>query len=157
MTNTVKMDAKTLEAALNEHFKLNPDNHAESQVEELMDKLGGDYEAVQKMDWSANGKYQEGEGVFLLKLEGQNFYAYVGQFRTGSYHTDYYYQDAYLQYLETEAQHNVPTETYQFVFRNRTVSFKSDNKAYIVGYTQAFDTVADAIECIVENRTSMLV
>jgi hypothetical protein len=155
--SNVKTKKERLVQALKDYFKKNEDNHAESQIERLMHEIGGSYKEIEGMDWSANGKYQEGEGIFLLKFEDENFYAHIGQFRTGSYHTDFYYQDAYLQLLETEAEYNAPEEVYNFAFRNRTISFKSDNKAYITGHTHAFDSVNDAIECIVENRTSMLV
>jgi hypothetical protein len=96
--SNVKTKKERLIQALKDYFNKNEDNHAESQIERLMHEIGGSYKEIEGMDWSANGKYQEGEGIFLLKFEEENFYAHIGQFRTGSYHTDFYYQDAYLQF-----------------------------------------------------------
>lgn len=81
-------------------------------------------------DWNADGKYQNLEdAVSCFTLEGHKFYVGIDQMRSGSYHSEYYYNDAHVSYIQTEKEYNAPTEVVSFMYKGQKITILSDDSA----------------------------
>lgn len=89
-----------------------------------------DMKIVNHGDWTAGQKYQELEdAVSCITLEGHKFYVGIGQMRSGSPFSDYFYNDAYVSYIQTEKEYNAPTEVVSFMYKGQKITILSDDSA----------------------------
>lgn len=155
MSLSVKELKDFLKKSLDEAFNSKDDSHYGSIldiVEEDLKTKGYEVsiDQVEKGSWSSDGKYQELEdAVSCITIEGLKFYAGIGQSRTGSYHTDYYYNEPYLSFLMTEDVYNAPDPVTNFEYKGKTITIMTDKTAKIDDVS--YETVEVAIDKILAS------
>lgn len=124
-----------LKQSLKEAFADADDEHYDSVLENVYSDLKTKGYSVSKKtvnhgEWSVNGKYEYLEGaVSCFTLEGHKFYVEFSQSRSGSYHSDYYYNDAEIVLIETEEEYNAPTDVVSFMYKGNKITILSDDSA----------------------------
>lgn len=76
---------------LQEHIKQHLDSYGEGGIFE--DELPEDFTCVEDDDWTQDGKYQYHYAVYK-DAEGNHFS--IQNTRSGSYHTDWHYQEPFI-------------------------------------------------------------
>lgn len=149
-SNELKVLLKeTIEAA----FANADDEHYKSVLESVYSDLETKGYSVSKKtvndgDWSVNGKYEYLEGaVTCFTLEGHKFYVEFSQSRSGSYYSDYYYNDPQIESIETEEEYNAPTEVVSFMYKGHKIIILSNGGAKMENGT-TFSTVELAIDTV---------
>lgn len=142
-----------LRTSLESAFSSVSDEHYENTLESVHSDLETkgysiEIKQINDGDWTDGGKYQDLEdAVSCFTLEGHKFYVGIGQMRSGSYHSDYYYNDAYISYIETEDEYNAPTDVTSFMYKGVKITIlsnggaKTENGAVFSTVELAIDTV----------------
>ena len=128
-------------------FNKDEDNHVENILEESLIGFKAKISMFESMEWSDEGKFQNGAGVAIIEVENEKFYAEVSQCRSGSYYEDYYYSNANLDGLSSEQEFNEPNKVFEFSFRGKTIIIKSDGSAMIM--ESKFSSVEEAINSLI--------
>ncbi len=84
----------TLEELKN-YVKEHLDSWGEGYVGE--DELPEDFTLVEEDGWTQEGKYQY---TYAVYKDGEGNYFQIQNTRSGSYHTDWYYQEPYIQQVK---------------------------------------------------------
>lgn len=98
-------------------------------------------------NWEDNGKYSFGDFEILLTFKGEEFVLFASQSRSGSYHSDYYYQGANYDNLMTKAEYDAPKKVIDFPFKGQTIEVLTDKSAKLNGLL--FATVEEAIQSLI--------
>ena len=80
---------------LKEHIKKHLDSYGEGFIGE--DELPEDFQLVDTEDWTQEGKYQH---CFEVFKDPEGNYFGINNSRSGSYHTDWHYQEPYVSQLK---------------------------------------------------------
>lgn len=80
-----------------------------------------DIKLIDGGDWSDDGKYDLVEGTFhVTSDDGHDFYIEYGQSRSGNYHSDYFYDEPELSFIEKE-KYEIPSILYEFKYGSYTI------------------------------------
>ena len=131
---------------LSELLQKSIDENPEASLGMLIDCLEGLDSADVNVSWEDEGKYSYGEITAVVGYKGSLYHIEGSQTRTGSYHSDYYYQDATIHDVLTDEEANRPTVVASFVFRGKTVTMMSNGTVEVE--QTSFKSVEEAIESI---------
>lgn len=115
---------KTINKKLNKE-----DTHCFNNLENIIDN---EYDIDElSEDWKDNGKYSIGTMIYKIKYKNQNYILTVYQSRSGSYFSDYYYNNPDSFELKTEEDYYKSNKVYTFTEHGYTFSiYKDKNNNY---------------------------
>ena len=100
-------------------------------------------------EWIDDGKYSYGTFICMIQYKDNEYVLEFSQSRSGSYHTDYYYDPATLDNIQLATEYFAPKPIYSFNYKNKTVViFKDEIKVD----SNIFKNVELAIDFIQENN-----
>lgn len=137
------MKKEIIENQIKKLFSIDEDKH----VDTILSSIKG-LTNLREIDssWEDEGKYSYGSMTYFFEYENEKFYVEVGQTRTGSYFTDYYFQDAQLYDIQTDEEYNAPKIAYSFKFKDNDIIIFDNNTASVLNIT--YYTVEDAINSL---------
>lgn len=100
-------------------------------------------------EWIDDGKYSYGTFICVIQYKDNEYVAEFSQSRSGSYHTDYYYDTATLDNIQLATEYFAPKPIYSFNYKNKTVVIFKDE---IRVDSNIFESVELAIDFIQENN-----
>lgn len=99
-------------------------------------------------EWIDDGKYSYGTFICVIQYKDNEYVLEFSQSRSGSYHTDYYYDSATLDNIQLASEYFAPKPIYSFNYKNKTVViFKDEIKVD----SNIFENVELAIDFIIKN------
>lgn len=136
-----------LESVIKEYSE--DDVHVNNLFDKLLDKeIIEDYEDVED-SWSDEGKYSYGDIVYKVKMDGQFYYVTMTQSRTGSYYSDYYYNEPDLIDILTEEEYNVPDDVITVQYKDKFLTIRED-KSFVINET-VYPSLEEAIASITDE------
>lgn len=153
MTANTKETQVLLKAAIENAFNAAEDQSFDDVFDDIIDDMEkkgytADYKIVNNGRWVSDGKYEMLEdAVVKVVVDGDVFFADIGQSRSGSAFTDYYYDNAYLGCLMTEAEYNAPVVKHSFDYKEKKVMIMSDGSAKVDDV--AYPSVEAAIDAVI--------
>ena len=138
-----------LEQILIKAFKESDDSHVSCVLDEIEEI--DDYDEISDI-WEDDGKYSHGDMEFMILYKKARYYISVAQSRSGSYFSDYYYDEPTLYSIQTEKEYKAPKIKLSFSFRNNTIEILDNNTTRVV--EDIFSTTEEAINFIINNLTN---
>lgn len=133
-----------LEKLLVEHFK-----NKERHVEWILDEISEIEFVCLREDWNESGKYIFGDFDFKVKYKNDEYFVNISQTKSGSYYSDYYYNEPEISNIMTFEEYSKPKEIFSFIFRKETIKVLENNTVLINDII--FNTVEEAINYILEK------
>lgn len=155
MTVNIEELRKLLSKEINEAFESSMDKDYSDVFELITEDLeikgySITFKVVNKGRWISDGKYETVEdAVVKLVIDNVVFFANVGQSRSGSSFTDFYYNEPYLGSLLTEEEYNAPTIEYTFEYKGKKVNAMSNKTAQVD--SKSFPSIEAAIDSVLSG------
>lgn len=125
-------------------------NGKEHSMDGIMDRVVGSlfskgYEVnlheEEDVTWIDEGKYSYGNATYSVVLDGEKYYIQLGQTRSGSYYSDYYYQDVDYN-ISSDSEYNAPKVVYTHKEGELVVDFYDAGVVKLNGV--AYPTLSEA-------------